>query len=306
MLKHVLPNWFVGLFASVLLFANTVLWGLLILLFGLLKLVLNVRMVTLLLNWSYRNWCQGNAMALNLGCERIEVNIGDNVSNQGWYLLISNHLSWLDIVVLSALGKLPAPKFFLKDELKYVPIIGSGAWALGMPFMKRATKAQIAKNPKLKGMDVARTKASCIAFKDSPTTIINFVEGTRFTKTKHVKQGSPFRHLLKPKAGGVAFALEVLSEQLDGLLNTSLIYDTPDSHIFRSFMLGRLKGIVVDIELHDMKTIPQGNYQEDKAYRIKFQQFMNTLWQEKDAKIGSYEPRLQFKAVTLSEETNPL
>lgn len=306
MLKHVLPNWFVGLFASVLLFANTVLWGLLILLFGLLKLVLNVRMVTLLLNWSYRNWCQGNAMALNLGCERIEVNIGDNVSNQGWYLLISNHLSWLDIVVLSALGKLPAPKFFLKDELKYVPIIGSGAWALGMPFMKRATKAQIAKNPKLKGMDVARTKASCIAFKDSPTTIINFVEGTRFTKTKHVKQGSPFRHLLKPKAGGVAFALEVLSEQLDGLLNTSLIYDTPDSHIFRSFMLGRLKGIVVDIELHDMKTIPQGNYQEDKAYRIEFQQFMNTLWQEKDAKIGSYEPRLQFKAVTLSEETNPL
>lgn len=306
MLKHVLPNWFVGLFASVLLFANTVLWGLLILLFGLLKLVLNVRMVTVLLNWSYRNWCQGNAMALNLGCERIEVNIGDNVSNQGWYLLISNHLSWLDIVVLSALGKLPAPKFFLKDELKYVPIIGSGAWALGMPFMKRATKAQIAKNPKLKGMDVARTKASCIAFKDSPTTIINFVEGTRFTKAKHSKQSSPFRHLLKPKAGGVAFALEVLSEQLDGLLNTSLVYDTPDTHIFRSFMFGRLKGIFVDIELHAMSSIPCGNYQEDKAYRVEFQQFMNTLWQEKDAKIGSYEPSLQYRAVTLAKEANPL
>lgn len=306
MLKHVLPNWFVGLVASLFLIANTVLWGTLIVLLGVIKLVISLNAITALLNWSYRNWCRGNAIALNLGCERVEVKIGENVSNQGWYLLISNHLSWLDIVVLSALGKLPAPKFFLKDELKYVPIIGSGAWALGMPFMKRATKAQIAKNPKLKGMDVARTKASCIAFKDSPTTIINFVEGTRFTKTKHAKQSSPFRHLLKPKAGGVAFALEVLSEQLDGLLNTTLVYDTPDSHIFRSFVLGRLKGIVVDIELHDMAMIPQGNYQEDKTYRVEFQQFMNTLWQAKDARIGSYEPKLQFKAVTLSEEIHPL
>jgi 1-acyl-sn-glycerol-3-phosphate acyltransferase len=306
MLKHVLPNWFVGLVASLLLLSNTVLWGVLILLLGVLKLLLNVRLVATLLNWSYRNWCRGNAIALKLGCERIELNIGANVSNDGWYLLISNHLSWLDIVVLSALGKLPAPKFFLKDELKYVPIIGSGAWALGMPFMKRATKAQIAKNPKLKGLDVARTKASCIAFKDSPTTIINFVEGTRFTKSKHGKQSSPFRHLLKPKAGGVAFALEVLAEQLDGLLNTTLVYDSPDTHIFRSFMLGRLKGIFVDIELHAMSKIPCGNYQEDKAYRVEFQHFINALWQDKDAKIGSYEPTLQFKAVTLAKEANPL
>jgi len=306
MLKRVLPNWFVGLIATTFLLANTLLWGLLILCLGVIKLIFPAQLITLLLNWSYRNWCRGNAISLQIGCEQVQLNVSGEISDEGWYLLISNHLSWLDIVVLSALNRLPAPKFFLKDELKYVPIIGSGAWALGMPFMKRATKAQIAKNPKLKGMDVARTKASCRAFRDYPTTIINFVEGTRFTKQKQAKQLSPFRHLLKPKAGGTAFALEVLAEQLDAVLNTTLVYDTPDIHICRSFMQGRLKGIYVDIEVNVMSTVPLGNYQEDKAYRVEFQQYVNRLWQGKDDRIGSYEPTLQFKSITLHEEINSL
>ncbi|MFC0120145.1 acetyltransferase [Pseudoalteromonas xiamenensis] len=306
MLKRVLPNWFVGLIATTFLLANTLLWGLLILCLGVIKLIFPAQLITLLLNWSYRNWCRGNAISLQIGCEQVQLNVSGEISDEGWYLLISNHLSWLDIVVLSALNRLPAPKFFLKDELKYVPIIGSGAWALGMPFMKRATKAQIAKNPKLKGMDVARTKASCRAFRDYPTTIINFVEGTRFTKQKQAKQLSPFRHLLKPKAGGTAFALEVLAEQLDAVLNTTLVYDTPDIHICRSFMQGRLKGIYVDIEVNAMSTVPLGNYQEDKAYRVEFQQYVNRLWQGKDDRIGSYEPTLQFKSITLHEEINSL
>ncbi|WMN58970.1 acetyltransferase [Pseudoalteromonas xiamenensis] len=306
MLKRVLPNWFVGLIATTFLLGNTLLWGLLILCLGVIKLIFPMQLITLLLNWSYRNWCRGNAISLQIGCEHVQLHVSGEISDKGWYLLVSNHLSWLDIVVLSALDRLPAPKFFLKDELKYVPIIGSGAWALGMPFMKRATKAQIAKNPKLKGMDVARTKASCRAFRDYPTTIINFVEGTRFTKQKQAKQLSPFRHLLKPKAGGTAFALEVLSEQLDAILNTTLVYDTPDIHICRSFMQGRLKGVYVDIEVNAMSSVPLGNYQDDKAYRVEFQQYVNRLWQGKDDRIGSYEPTLQFKSITLHEEINSL
>ncbi|CCQ10238.1 Acyltransferase family protein [Pseudoalteromonas luteoviolacea B = ATCC 29581] len=306
MLKRILPNWFVGLVATLILLVNTVIWGALILLLGIAKLVLPIRLISIALNWCYGNWCRGNAMALAIGCEQVHLTISDHVSKNGWYLLVSNHLSWLDIVVLSSINRLPAPKFFLKDELKYVPFIGSGAWALGMPFMKRASKEQIAKNPKLKGMDVERTKASCQAFRDDPTTIINFVEGTRFTKLKQLKQNSPFRHLLKPKAGGVAFALEVLSGQLDAVLNTTLVYDSPDHHICRSFMLGRLKGIYIDVESHGMHSVPLGNYQEDKAYRVEFQHYVNSLWESKDHKIETYEPTLQFKAVTLHEEANPL
>ena len=166
---------------------------------------------------------KGIVLLLWLGCPNIEINIKGNVNRDSWYLLISNHMSWLDIVVLSAIDVLPAPKFFLKDELKYVPFIGTGAWAMGMPFMKRV-KAQLAKNPKLKGLDVERTKRSCRDFRNHPTTIINFVEGTRFTPQKHTKAEQSVYLFFKPKAGGIAFALEVLGEQFDALLNTSIIY----------------------------------------------------------------------------------
>jgi hypothetical protein len=37
---------------------------------------------------------------------------------------------------------------------------------------------------------------------------MNFVEGTRFTPAKHAAQRSPYKHLLKPKAGGLAMALQ--------------------------------------------------------------------------------------------------
>ncbi|MFC3033631.1 acetyltransferase [Pseudoalteromonas fenneropenaei] len=306
MLKRILPNWFVGVVATLVLLANTLIWGTVVLLFGIVKLVLPLKPISNALHFGYYQWCRGNALGLRIGCGKIHVEVDGQVSKQGWYLLMANHLSWLDIVVLSAVDVLPAPKFFLKDELKYVPFIGSGAWALGMPFMKRATKAQIAKNPKLKGLDVERTKASCKAFRDYPTTIINFVEGTRFTARKHSQQNSPFRHLLKPKAGGVAFALEVLASQLDGILNTTLIYDTPDQHICRSFMQGRLNGVRVAIAQRTMDSVPVGNYQLDKEYRVQFQHYVNSLWQEKDAFIEAQNAVLVNKMPAVHKELEQL
>ena len=200
---------------------------------------------------------------------------------------------------------MPAPKFFLKDELKYVPLIGSGAWALGMPFMKRASKAQIAKNPKLKGMDVARTQKSCKNFKHHPTTVINFAEGTRFTEHKQQKQNSPFKHLLKPKAGGTAFALQVLIEQLDGLINATLIYHGGNKKIFQSFMLGKLAGIDVKLDYVPLVQVPQGDYQLDKTYRVTFQQYLNTQWHSKDSLIDSLSTQ-QSSSNAIAKEVSQL
>jgi hypothetical protein len=166
-------------------------------------------------------------------------------------------------------------------------LIGSGAWALGMPFMKRASKSQIAQNPKLRGMDVARTRNSCKNFKHNPTTVINFAEGTRFTSRKHSKQKSPFSYLLKPKAGGTAFALQVLSEQLDGMINATLVYHSTTENIFQSFMLGKLTAIVVKLDYQPIENVPQGDYQSDKSYRVLFQNYLNAQWHDKDKLIDS-------------------
>ncbi|MCF7501905.1 acetyltransferase [Pseudoalteromonas sp. L1] len=303
MLKKFLPNWLTGLLVSIVLFANVILWGTLVLLLGVLKLVLPFKVVSHTLHLAYKGWCNGNRLALWLGCPSIEVNIQGSLNRKGWYLLISNHMSWLDIVVLSAIDALPAPKFFLKDELKYVPFIGTGAWAMGMPFMKRVSKSQLAKNPKLKGLDVERTKRSCRDFRNHPTTIINFVEGTRFTTQKHHRQNSPFTHLLKPKAGGIAFALEVLGEQFDALLNTSIIYQGEGEHICRNLIRGRLDAIKVDMQVQAIAAQMIGDYQHDRDFRTSFQQHINDLWLQKDAQLISYHQTQQDNYMaTMNEE----
>lgn len=286
MLKKIIPNWLNGLFVCTVLFSNTLLWGTVVLILGLIKLVLPFAWVSDLLHLAYQGWCGGNRLGLYLSYVQLDVTIAGDVNKHGWYLLISNHFSWIDVVVLSAIDALPAPKFFLKDELKYVPLIGSGAWAMGMPFMKRVTKAQKARNPKLKGLDVERTKRSCRNFRSHPTTIINFVEGTRFTALKHQLQRSPFKHLLKPKAGGVAFALEVLGEQFDAILNTTLVYKAKSDHICGSFLRGQLNKITVTITLTPVSPNLIGNYQQDSEFRAQFQKNINQLWMTKDSELA--------------------
>ena len=294
-----------GAVATAVLVLNTALWGTLIFLMGLVKLLLPLALVSHALHGFYKCWCRGNYFALKLSGVQFSTEIAPQINAQGWYLLVANHISWLDIIVLTAIEALPAPKFFLKDELKYVPLIGSGAWALGMPFMKRASKAQIAKNPKLKGMDVARTQKSCKSFKHHPTTVINFAEGTRFTEHKQQRQNSPFKHLLKPKAGGTAFALQVLIEQLDGLINATLIYHGGNKNIFQSFMLGRLAVIDVKLEYVPLAKVPQGDYQLDKAYRVTFQQYLNAQWHSKDNLIDSLST-LQSSSNAIAKEVSQL
>ncbi|GMM85413.1 acyltransferase [Pseudoalteromonas sp. MTN2-4] len=294
-----------GAVATAVLVLNTALWGTLIFLLGLVKLLVPFALVSHALHGFYKCWCRGNYFALKLSGVQFSTDIAPQVNAQGWYLLVANHISWLDIIVLTAIDALPAPKFFLKDELKYVPLIGSGAWALGMPFMKRASKAQIAKNPKLKGMDVARTQKSCKNFKHHPTTVINFAEGTRFTEHKQQKQNSPFKHLLKPKAGGTAFALQVLVEQLDGLINATLIYHGGNKKIFQSFMLGKLAGIDVKLDYVPLAQVPQGDYQLDKTYRVTFQQYLNTQWYSKDSLIDSLATQ-QSSSSAIAKEVSQL
>ena len=275
MLKKWLPNWLNGLIVGCVLFSNVMLFGSLVFVLGLIKLLLPLSVVNSLLHSAYRGWCNGNRFGLWLGCPNIMVDISGDLNSKSWYLLICNHTSWLDITVLSSLHALPAPKFFLKDELKYVPFIGTGAWAMGMPFMKRVSKAQLAKNPKLKGLDVERTKHSCRNFRHYPTTIVNFVEGTRFTPAKHNLQQSPFKHLLKPKAGGIAFALEVLANQFDAMLNTSLVYSGKTDHVCRNLLKGELDSIYVSIDVTPINDNMQGSYQTDDVFKANFQHYVN-------------------------------
>ncbi|MCE9686000.1 acyltransferase [Shewanella sp. AS16] len=210
-------------------------------------------------------------------------------STQEWYMVIANHQSWVDILILQRLlnHKIPFLKFFLKQQLLYVPVLGLAWWALDFPFMRRYSTAQLKKNPKLKGKDIEITRKACAKFKHKPVSVMNFVEGTRFSQAKHSKQGSPYRHLLKPKAGGMAFALSAMGEQIHKLVDVTIYYPGKVPS-FWEYICGDLSRVYVDVKITDIAQEMRGDYMNDRQFKIGFQEQLNLLWQRKDALLSQY------------------
>lgn len=215
----------------------------------------------------------------------------DALHTDHWYLLIANHNSWSDILVLGAglNHKAPLLKFFMKRALLWqLPIAGWACYLLGYPFVKRHSHQAIKANPALRQDDINTTQAACREFMQSPSTIMNFVEGTRYTAQKAEKQRSPYHHLLKPKTMGVGIVINTLSEQLDGIIDATILYRTPHHGIW-DLLLGKTGPIELHYRLIPTASAPLGNYFEDRAYRKALQHWLNTHWEEKDRLIASYQ-----------------
>ncbi|MEO4047061.1 acyltransferase [Pseudomonas sp. CAU 1711] len=220
---------------------------------------------------------------------------GDGLRGDRSYLVVSNHQSWVDIpALIQAFNrKTPYFKFFLKQELIWVPFLGLAFWALDYPFMKRYSKAYLAKNPQMAGKDLEITKRACERFKDLPVTVVNYLEGTRFTPAKQAQQSSPYQHLLRPKAGGLAFTLAALGAQFDALLDVTLVYPGKRAPGFWALISGRVDRVIVDIQTRELD--PQlwaGDYENDAEFRQYLQAWVSQLWQDKDARIAALKRQL--------------
>ena len=154
--------------------------------------------------------------------------------------------------------------------------------------MKRYTKAFLAKNPTLAGKDLEITKAACELFKRQPVTVVNYLEGTRYTSAKSAQQQSPFTHLLKPKAGGVAFVLAAMGEQLDAILDVTVVYPQQKIPGFWDLISGNVPRVIIDINTRELDpALWQGDYENDAAFRETVQNWVNQLWIEKDRRIDA-------------------
>lgn len=205
------------------------------------------------------------------------------------YILVANHQSWLDIPVLAALlhGRSAFPRFFLKRELIWVPIIGVACWAMEFPFMKRHSREAVARNPELAREDLEVTRRACQRFARHPATIVNFLEGTRFTEAKRIARGSPYRHLLRPKAGGFAYALDTLSDQLAGIIDVTIVYQPTRWPLLLSFLLGEQRRFAIHVEVLPVPPhLRHGDYLGDPAFREAVQHWVNRLWKVKDQRIA--------------------
>lgn len=281
-----------GVIASVLLLINTLLWASLLIVLAFLKVaVANKRVratVTLMLNHIAQNWVSGNKAWMHL-TQAIDwhVDIPDNLNPKGWYFVTSNHQSWVDILVLQYVfnRRIPVLKFFLKQELIKVPIMGIAWWALDFPFMKRYSKAYLEKHPEKKGQDIETTRQACEKFKQLPTSVVNFLEGTRFTDGKRAEQQSPFEHLLKPKSGGMAFAMNAMGDQFKSILNVTLYYPQ-GIPTFWDFLQGKMQRCHIEVtEIDIPDNLANGSYDSDPEYRQQFQDWTQAMWQEKDARL---------------------
>ncbi len=210
----------------------------------------------------------------------------DALKYEGWYLVISNHQSWVDIPVLQKIfnRRIPFLKFFLKAELIWVPFLGLAWWALDFPFMQRYSKSKLKKYPHLKGKDTEATRKACERFKHLPVSVMNFVEGTRFTPLKHDRQNSPFKDLLKVKAGGIAFVLDAMGDCMKSILDVTIVYSEGRPTLMDLFA-GRIRHVKIDIVEREIRPDLIGDYENDNAFRIHFHNWLNSVWQEKQQTI---------------------
>lgn len=282
-----------AILALMILILTTTLCFIPILFMGLLKLFPNKKwqgICTRSVDAISMVWCDIN----NLYIDKIqklhwEIEGLDNLRRKDWYLVVANHQSWLDIVILHRLfnRKIPVLKFFIKDQLKWVPLLGFSWWAMGCPFMKRYSKEYLAKNPHKQGKDLISTNKAIEAFKNTPASIMNFIEGTRFTEQKKEKQGSPYTHLLKPKAGGISFIISSMGQQITSLLDVTIIY--PDAeHSLWDFLCRRVKSVKINVRLIP---IPQkfisGELVSNSQMHNDFKDWLNQQWTVKDNLIAS-------------------
>ncbi len=284
-----------GLIASTLMLLNILFWVPILLLFSGIKLLLPFKPVRLwidpLLLRIAEAWIAGNSAWMRL-TQQLDWTVSgiDNVSPRQWYLVVCNHQSWVDILVLQHVfnRRIPLLKFFLKKELIWVPIMGLAWWALEFPFMRRHSEAYLQHHPEERGKDAVTTRAACEKYALVPTSVMNFLEGTRCTPAKQQRQQSPYKHLLKPKAGGITLALQAMGEKFGAVLDVTIAY--PDGKPnFWQFLQGRVAQVQVHVRTLPVPSLPKDAAQTEDAWRELCKSWVNQLWQEKDALLASLE-----------------
>jgi 1-acyl-sn-glycerol-3-phosphate acyltransferase len=293
LLRKILKN-LRGLLVFTALTINTIFWFVPLFFFAILKFLIPARRLRrLMTNWIMamgENWVSTNALIFSITNDtHWDVRGLHGLRRDGWYLIIVNHQTWTDIVVLQTIfnRRIPFLKFFIKQQLIWFPILGTAWWAMDMPFMKRHSKSYLAAHPDQKGRDFEATRKACEKFRETPTSVINFIEGTRATPEKRARRESPFRNLLPPRAGGIALALSAMGDMFDAILDVTVVYPSGTAR-FWDMVCGEFDNVIVEVTRRPIEDwMIAGDYSSDRDYRRRFHQWLIHVWEEKDTRISA-------------------
>ncbi len=282
-------------FFLIFLSLNTIFHGSLVSLCGIIKLLIPISKFHIVIS-KIAYWISGGYVLTNNFLMKVFYDpewdiqgLGDFNIN-GTYLVMSNHLSLLDIPALQRIffKQIPFLRFFIKQQLIFVPFLGQGLWALNFPSMKRYSKETLKKHPELRGKDLETTKQSCENLRGQPVSMLIYAEGTRFTPEKNRRANSPYRNLLKPRAGGINTVLRSLGDQLTSILNVTLVYPGHASPSLFDFLLGKITRIVISIEPLKLgeNEVPSLAQIKSKTGSLAVRKFLNHSWEVKDKIIN--------------------
>ena len=241
-----------GVIAFLLLLLNTLFWVGPLLALALVRLALPFKGARLRIDpWTNAiatQWIAGNSGWMRLTQRTVwDVQGVDELAYHGWYLVNCNHLGAVDIFALQHVlnRRIPLLKFFIKQQLLYVPVMGLAWWALDFPFMKRHSAAALKRNPALREQDRETTRRACEKFALVPTSLMNFTEGTRFTPA--YPDGVPtFWQFLCGRGTRVVM---------------------------------RVRQLPIPVAFCD------GDYERDPEFRAALHDWLHALWAEKDREI---------------------
>lgn len=277
----------------ILLPLNLVLWGTPILLGGLVKLLTfraARRKVIEVLVWLAERWALTTNGILDAFVNtRWHIEGDQDFNPEGHYLVVSNHVSWVDIfgVMRVFVGKAPFIRFFLKRALIWSPIVGQACWALEFPFMRRYTPEYLALHPEKRGRDLETTRIACRRYRQIPVSIVSFIEGTRFSEEKREDQQSPYRYLLRPRIGGISFVVASMAEQLEAMYDVTMVYPTRDVTMWQyisnqlPWVEIRVRRLEIPVEFQNAAVTEPGEL------RDRFKAWVEQIWREKDEIIAS-------------------
>lgn len=234
-------------------------------------------------------WVGCNAVLVRcLRVTRLEVVIEEPAAllRDRWYLVLCNHQTWADIIVLQTLfsSRLPPLKFFTKQQLLWIPLFGVALWLLGFPIVRRLSREAIERQPELASRDREATLQACERFLEHPTAVLNFIEGTRFTAAKHAAQQTRFQHLLNPKLGGVSYVVSALSARIHRVLDVTLVYPS-GVPTFWAFLCGRCPEVRCHVRMLPLPATVHGAGDPDHV-RAALAPLIEDLWRDKDQRIA--------------------